>query len=258
MTNAITPPDSFPHDHSSPLVAVSDLSVSFGPTEALVGASFHLCRGEFVAVIGPNGAGKSTLLRALLGLVPFTGSVVFSPGLGSHPTRRISYVPQQLALDWSFPVTVWDVVMMGRTPRLGWLRRAGQSDTAAVRESLERTGMLEYQTRPIGALSGGQRQRVLLARMLARGGELLFLDEPFAGVDERTQASILELLEGERRAGKAILMVTHDLQSARDWCSHILLVNRTVIASGSPAAVYNAQNIEATFSRSAVPARLEA
>jgi manganese/iron transport system ATP-binding protein len=238
----------FPEDHSSPLIQVADLRVSFGETVALSGASFHLCQGEFVAVIGPNGAGKSTLLRAILGLIPFSGGVTFSKTLGPRPTRRISYVPQQQALDWSFPVTVWDVVMMGRTARLGWLRRPGGEDTAAVKLALERAGVYELRTRPIAALSGGQRQRVLLARMLTKDCNLLFLDEPFSGVDARTQDSILELLEAERVRGKAILMVTHDLESAKNWCSQILLVNRTVIASGTPREVYTAQNIEATFS----------
>jgi manganese/iron transport system ATP-binding protein len=263
MLNADTPPSTdmkdaarFPADHSSPLIQVSDLHVSFGETVALSGASFHLCQGEFVAIIGPNGAGKSTLLRAILGLIAFSGQVTFSKTLGSRPTRRISYVPQQQALDWSFPVTVWDVVMMGRTAQLGWLRQAGGEDTAAVKLALERAGVYELRKRPIAALSGGQRQRVLLARMLTKDCDLLFLDEPFSGVDARTQDSILELLEAERVRGKAILMVTHDLESAKNWCSQILLVNRTVIASGAPRDVYTAQNIEATFS-SARPSRGE-
>ena len=244
------PPNRFPADHSSPLLDVSDVGVTFGETVALTGASFHLCKGEFVAVIGPNGAGKSTLLRAMLGLVPFTGKISFSPTLGAKPLQRISYVPQQQALDWSFPVTVWDVVMMGRIRHIGWLRRAASSDTAAVTDALERAGVSDLRSRPIAALSGGQRQRVLLARMLARDCELIFLDEPFTGVDAKTQDSILQLLERERISGKAILMVTHDLESARAWSSHILLVNRTVIASGSPALVYTADNIEKTFSSS--------
>jgi manganese/iron transport system ATP-binding protein len=240
-------PDRFPADHSSPLIQVSDLSVNFGETIALSGASFHLCCCEFVAVIGPNGAGKSTLLRAMLGLVPHGGAVTFSSSLGAKPVQRISYVPQQQALDWSFPVTVWDVVMMGRTGRVGWLRRPKPEDVAAVQDALERAGLVDLKNRPIAALSGGQRQRALLARMLAKGGDVLFLDEPFNGVDARTQTSILELLERERASGKAILMVTHDLESARAWCSHILLVNGRVVASGNPRAVYTPENIEATF-----------
>jgi manganese/iron transport system ATP-binding protein len=241
-------PPRFPVDHSSPLIRATDVRVSFGDTVALSGANFHLCRGEFVGVIGPNGAGKSTLLRAMLGLVPYSGAVTYSDTLGSKPVQRISYVPQQQALDWSFPVTVWDVVMMARVPRIGWLRRAGAGDRTAVADALERAGVADLQTRPIAALSGGQRQRVLLARMLAREGDVLFLDEPFTGVDARTQTSILELLERERQRGKAILMVTHDLEGARAWCSHILLVNGRVVASGNPAEVYTPENIEATFS----------
>ena len=143
--------------------------------------------------------------------------------------------------------------MMGRIRHIGWLRRAAPADTATVADALERAGVSDLRSRPIAALSGGQRQRVLLARMLARDCDLIFLDEPFTGVDAKTQDSILQLLEREQVSGKAILMVTHDLESARMWCSHILLVNRTVIAAGSPALVYTPANIEKTFSS----ARLE-
>lgn len=239
----------FPYDHSSKLVDVQNLGVNYGQTTALEGTSFHLCPREFVAIIGPNGAGKSTLLKAMLGLVPFRGNIIFAPKLQPKPTQQIAYVPQARALDWAFPVTVWDVVMMARVRKIGWLRRATPTDRQIVSSALEQVGLYDLRARPIGALSGGQRQRALLARMVAREAALLFLDEPFNGVDTTTQDRILELLELERTNGKAILMVTHDLEAAKNWCSHILLVNQTVIASGKPAVVYTADNIAKTFAR---------
>ena len=242
-------PTGFPQDHSNRLVDVQSLSVNYGQTTALEGANFHLCAKEFVGIIGPNGAGKSTLLKAMLGLVPFRGEIIFSSSLQPKPTEQIAYVPQARALDWTFPVTVWDVVMMARVKNIGWLRRATAADREIVLKALERADLIDLRNRSIGDLSGGQRQRALLARMVAREAALLFLDEPFNGVDTTTQDRILELLEAERQAGKSILMVTHDLEAARLWCSHILLVNQTVIAAGKPEKVYTPENITKTFSR---------
>ena len=158
------------------MIRVEDLSVSYGPQLALEGASASFLPGQFSAVIGPNGAGKSTLLKTMLGLAQASsGRVVVSPDLG-RLSQSSAYVPQQQTLDWAFPVTVWDVAMMGRTARLGWLRWPGRMDREIVRESLRQTEVEELRERPIQALSGGQRQRVLLARMLARQAQVLLLD----------------------------------------------------------------------------------
>ena len=249
MPQTLPTPERFPKDHSHQLLKVTDLVVSYGETPALTGVNFHLCPQEFVAIIGPNGAGKSTLLKAILGLTPISsGTIEFSSELGSKPTQAISYVPQQQSLDWSFPVTVRDVVMMGRIGRMGWLKYPNAKDKQLVEQALVKTDVTELANRPIAALSGGQKQRVLLARMLARESKLLFLDEPLTGVDSKTQESIFEILETERAQGKALLMVTHDLEAARTWCSHLMLINRVVVASGKPELVYTPKNIEATFS----------
>ena len=249
MPQTLPTPERFPKDHSHQLLKVKDLVVSYGETPALTGVNFHLCPQEYVAIIGPNGAGKSTLLKAILGLTPISsGTIEFSSELGSKPTQAISYVPQQQSLDWSFPVTVRDVVMMGRIGRMGWLKYPNAKDKQLVEQALVKTDVTELANRPIAALSGGQKQRVLLARMLARESKLLFLDEPLTGVDSKTQESIFEILETERAQGKALLMVTHDLEAARTWCSHLMLINRVVIAAGKPDVVYTAKNIEATFS----------
>jgi len=232
------------------MIEIDHLSVSYGAQVALQDASARFVPGQFSAIIGPNGAGKSTLLKTILGLVTASsGRVSVSADLGDL-RKSSAYVPQQQTLDWAFPVTVWDVAMMGRTARLGWLRWPGRADREIVLDSLAQTEVAELKDRPIQALSGGQRQRVLLARMLARRAEVLLLDEPLTGVDAATQEKIMRLLQGEARAGRTVVMVTHDLEAAARWCDQLLLVNRTVVAQGTPGQVYTPANIECTFSSS--------
>ena len=246
-------PDPAAHRTAEPLLEVRGLSVRYGDTSALEDASLSLAAGEFVAVIGPNGAGKSTLLKAILGLIGVSaGELRFSPALGPRPRGALSYVPQQQTLDWSFPLTVADAVMMGRTGRLGLFRRPARRDRELVREALESASISDLASRPIAALSGGQKQRVLLARMLARESRILLLDEPLTGVDAVTQEGIFAILERERSRGQALVMVTHDLENAAKWCSHLILLNRSIVAAGPPASVYTAQNITRTFSNSAL------
>lgn len=231
------------------MLGVQHLTVRYGTHPALEDATVTFQPGTFTAIIGPNGAGKSTLLRTLVGLVAPTGGAVTydGPGLARD---AIAYVPQQQTLDWAFPVTVWDVAMMGRTGRLGWLRWPGRADRERVRAALEQTGVYDLRSRHIGALSGGQRQRVLLARMLVRDARILLLDEPLTGVDQATQEGLMSLLRAQADAGRAVVMVTHDLEQARAWCDHLVLVNRRVVADGTPEQVYSPHNIEATFSSS--------
>ncbi|MBB5235331.1 metal ABC transporter ATP-binding protein [Deinococcus budaensis] len=231
------------------MLGVEGLTVRYGAHTALEDATVRFAPGSFSAVIGPNGAGKSTLLKTVVGLsAPAAGRVTFGPGMGAQ--SDVAYVPQQQTLDWGFPVTVWDVAMMGRTGRVGWLRWPGRGDRAQVADALRQTGVYELRGRHIGALSGGQRQRVLLARMLARDARVLLLDEPLTGVDAATQEQLMELLRAQADAGRAVVMVTHDLEQASRWCDHLVLVNRRVIADGTPAEVYTPRNIEATFSSS--------
>ncbi|GBF04158.1 ABC-type Mn2+ transport system, ATPase component, mntA [Deinococcus aerius] len=231
------------------MLGVENLTVRYGTQVALEDATVRFEAGTFSAVIGPNGAGKSTLLKTLVGLLPDpAGRVRFDPG---HTAQNcVSYVPQQQTLDWAFPVTVWDVAMMGRTGRLGWLRWPSRGDRERVTAALRETGVYELRHRHIGALSGGQRQRVLLARMLARDGHLLLLDEPLTGVDAATQEQLMALLRAQADKGRAVVMVTHDLEQARRWCDRIILVNRRIVADGTPDEVYTPRNIEATFSAS--------
>ena len=232
------------------MIEVEGLSVAYGSQLALDRANARFLPGQFSAIIGPNGAGKSTLLKTILGLVEATsGHIRVSAELGNL-RRSSAYVPQQQTLDWAFPVTVWDVAMMGRTARLGWLRWPGRQDRDTVLSALKQTEVDNLRDRPIQALSGGQRQRVLLARMLARQAQVLLLDEPLTGVDAATQERIMRLLQEQARAGRTVVMVTHDLEAAARWCDQLLLVNRSVVAQGTPEQVYTPANIECTFSSS--------
>lgn len=230
------------------MLGVENLSIQYAQHIALQGVNARFEEGQFTAIIGPNGAGKSSLLKSLAGLVqPTSGRVVFDAG--HTPKDCVSYVPQQKTLDWAFPVTVWDVAMMGRTARLGWLKWPKKRDRDLVAEALNDTGVYDLRDRHISELSGGQRQRVLLARMLARQSHLLLLDEPMTGVDGHSQAALFTLLQQQAQKGRAVVMVTHDLEQARQGCDHIVLINRRLVASGSPDQIYTPQNIEATFSQ---------
>ncbi|HEX2865008.1 MAG TPA: metal ABC transporter ATP-binding protein [Deinococcales bacterium] len=233
-----------------PILSLRGLSVAYGPSLAVQDVTLDVRGGEFIAIIGPNGAGKSTLLKAILGLIPSQGGLNFAARLAPRPRTAIAYVPQQQTLDWTFPVTVLDVVLMGRFGRLGWLRRPGPADRKIARAALSSLGLSALAARPVANLSGGEKQRVLLARMLARGGDLLLLDEPLTGVDAATRERALQTLEHERAAGKALLMVTHDLDAAARWCSRLVLLNRRVVADGPPEAVYTPENVNETFSSS--------
>ncbi len=233
------------------MLGVRQLTVHYGSQVALQDVSLRFEAGQFTAIIGPNGAGKSTLLKTMVGILPDPqGAVQFDVG---HTAQDcVSYVPQQQTLDWGFPVTVWDVAMMGRTGRLGWFKWPAHKDRQLVVHALKETGVFDLRSRHIGALSGGQRQRVLLARMLVRHGHLLLLDEPLTGVDSSTQEQLMALLRAEAGKGRAVVMITHDLEQARRWCDRIVLLNKKVIADGTPEEVYTPQNIEATFSSSSL------
>ena len=202
--------------------------------------------GRLVGVIGPNGSGKSTLLRSVLGLVPLRhGSVT----LDGRPVdrHRVAYVPQRELVDWSFPISAEQVVMMGRYPRIGPVAPARTVDRAAVRDGLERVGMAELADRQIGALSGGQQQRVFLARALVQEADVLLLDEPMTGVDRGTEQAITTLMRELRDAGTTVIYATHDLEAAADVSDLLCFVNGRVVAYGPPAATFTPETLHATF-----------
>jgi manganese/zinc/iron transport system ATP- binding protein len=224
---------------SAPALEVRRLSASYGRRPALWDVDAAFPAGALSAIAGPNGAGKSTLLQAALGLLPADGGQAFVLGAPARSARdRVAYVPQREAVDWDFPITVREVAEMGRYRHAGWIRRLGRADRAAAAEALERVGMTPYAGRQIGELSGGQRQRAFLARALAQDAPVLVMDEPFAGVDARTEAALLALLAELRdRDGRSVVLVHHDLATVRERFDHVLLLNVRAIAEGPPREV---------------------
>ncbi len=217
------------------LLTVDGLTVSYNGDPAIENVGFEVRSGERVAVIGPNGAGKSTLFQALLGLLqPRSGSVKFT----GIDREHIGYVPQSEGIQWDFPVTVRDVVMMGRTRRIGWFRFPGKSDAQAVSDALARVGMSGFVQRQVGELSGGQRRRVFIARALAQEAQMLVLDEPFSGVDVQAQRELMDVLDQLNHEGLTILLSTHDLDLAYNRFDKVLALRRSVIGFGEPSAVY--------------------
>ncbi len=230
---------------------VQDVTVTYpNGNVALRDATFRLDGGTVCALVGVNGSGKSTLFKAIMGFVrPSKGRVVVSGADIAAAQKRslVAYVPQSEEVDWSFPVSVWDVVMMGRYGYMNFLRIPRAEDRRAVEESLERVGMSDFRDRQIGELSGGQKKRVFLARALAQRGRIILLDEPFTGVDVGTETAIIELLRELRREGNLMLVSTHNLGAVPEFCDQVVLVNRTVLACGPTSEVFTEQNLTAAF-----------
>jgi ABC-type Mn2+/Zn2+ transport system ATPase subunit len=237
------------YSHAPARLELDQVSAGYNGQTILQNVSFQVPHGGQVAVVGPNGAGKSTLFKALVGLLPLRSGRILIHGqpLGHHQDC-VAYVPQREAVDWRFPVTVYDVVLMGRYGRLGWLRRAGPKDRAAVLHALDQMGIADLARRSISDLSGGQQQRVFLARALAQEPHILLMDEPFTGVDVTTQETTLALLEQLKDQRVTTLVSTHDLNMAAQRFESVLLLNRRLIAYGPPAEVFAPGNIRQAFS----------
>lgn len=224
-----------------PILQVDNLTVSYNGSHALEGVSLSVHTGERVAIVGPNGAGKSTLFKALIGLLhPKTGSVRTNGA-------EIGYVTQRSAVDWSFPVTVHDVVMMGRIAKMGWLRWQRPRDREIVQRCLAQVGMSDHAGRQIGELSGGQQQRVFIARALAQEATILLMDEPFSGVDSPSQEVILEILQRLQDQGVTALVSTHDLNLAVERFDRLALLNRQLIAYGPPREAITPETLAAAY-----------
>ncbi|MCT4781509.1 MULTISPECIES: metal ABC transporter ATP-binding protein [Exiguobacterium] len=229
-------------------VEVEGLSVSYFETTALEQLSARFTMGQLVGIIGPNGAGKSTFIKAIMGLIPSEATTITLLGLSTKEARtRVAYVPQRSAIDWDFPIRVLDAVLIGCYPKLGLFKRPRKQHRQLAMSCLERVGMQDYANRQIGELSGGQQQRVFLARALAQEAELLLLDEPFVGVDAGSERVIIDLLRTLRDEGKTIVVVHHDLSKAADYFDTLLLLNRRMIAVGSPTDVLQAKTIEGAY-----------
>ena len=217
---------------------------------ALTDASFEIPTGTITALVGVNGAGKSTLFKAIMGFVPAARGEITVLGLPAREALRrntVAYVPQAEEVDWTFPVLVEDVVMMGRFGHMGFFRRPRAVDHAAVSDALARVGMAEFRQRQIGELSGGQRKRVFLARALAQEGQVILLDEPFTGVDVQTEEAIIALLREMRDEGRVMLVSTHNLGSVPEFCDRTILVKGTVIAHGLTEDIFTHANLERAF-----------
>ena len=236
---------------SNPRLDVENVSVAYSSGNlALQDATFHLSSGTICALVGVNGSGKSTLFKSIMGFVkPKTGSVMINglPVREVLKQHQVAYVPQSEDVDWQFPVSVWDVAMMGRYGAMNFMRIPRAVDKAEVEESLRRVSMWEFKDRQIGELSGGQKKRVFLARALAQGGRVILLDEPFTGVDVKTEEAIIALLRELRAAGCIILVSTHNLGSVPEFCDQVVLINRTVLAYGPTSEVFTEQNLAAAF-----------
>jgi manganese/iron transport system ATP-binding protein len=232
----------------SPAVALSGVTAGYGSRVALADVDLTFQPGSLVAIIGPNGAGKSTLLKVIAGLLePFRGSVSVLGGPPRAHARDIAYVPQAEAVDWDFPVTVGEVALMGRYPRLGFGRRPRAEDRDRVEEALRTVGMADLRDRQVGALSGGQRRRVFLAKAIAADPELYLLDEPVTGVDATTQEELMDVLEAEARAGKTVIASTHDLICAAQRFHQAAFINGRVVATGPAELVLDRQLLSDTY-----------
>jgi len=225
-----------------------DVTVSYGNRNALENISFQIPHGARVAVVGPNGAGKSTLFKALVGLLPLNSGIIFIHGapLGQH-IDCVAYVPQREEVDWRFPVTVRDVVMMGRFGKLGLLQQPGKIDKEVVNQALAQMNISNLADRPIQDLSGGQQQRVFLARALAQQPHILLMDEPFTGVDVSTRETTIRLLDELKNECVTVMVSTHDLNLARDKFDQIILLNHQLVAFGSPEEVFTTEHISSAF-----------
>ncbi len=245
--------DSRQHHHERVVLDIKDAVVSYGRVPALQGIDGSIDAGESVALIGPNGAGKSTLLKAILGLVPLeSGSITV---LGTTPELarpHVAYVPQQESLDPDFPITAAEVVLMGRYRSVGWFRRPSKSDKAIATAALAQVGLSDRGASQFGTLSGGQRQRILIARAIAQQAQLLLLDEPFNGVDSRTQDVLLDVLKQVRAAGAAVVMSTHDLAIAHLACDDACLLNKHQLAFGPVAESLTPANLRAAYGDHAI------
>jgi manganese/iron transport system ATP-binding protein len=230
------------------VVDLRGVTTGYDGQPALESADLVIERGSLVAIFGPNGGGKTTLLKLIAGLLePWEGTVAVLGGRPRHAARRVAYVPQAELVDWSFPVSVWDVAMMGRFARLGALRQPGGADRAAVGAALERVGMLEHARTQIGRLSGGQRRRAFLARAIASEAELYLLDEPVTGVDVPTQEDLMSLLAAESRTGRTVIATTHDLAAASRHFEHVVGVNRRIMADGPVALLSDPEVLARTY-----------
>lgn len=225
-------------------VAVNDLTVAYHKKPVLWDIDLEIPSGVLMAIVGPNGAGKSTLIKTMLNMIkPVTGETRFWGEAYDKQRKNIGYVPQRGSVDWDFPTNVLDVVTMGTYGELGWFKRPGKKEKEMAIKALEKVDMLPFADRQISQLSGGQQQRVFLARALVQNADIYFMDEPFQGVDAKTERAIISLLRELRSIGKTVVVVHHDLQTVEEYFDWVTLLNKVIIASGPVEKVFNEENL---------------
>lgn len=229
-------------------VEVHNLTASYGGGPVLWDIDFELPAGKIIGVIGPNGSGKTTLLKSIMGLMePSSGFVkIFNKNL-EEVRDRVAYVPQRESVDWDFPASVFDVVMMGRYRKNNILKRTNKADHEIVNQAIEKVGLTQLKNRQISQLSGGQQQRVFIARALAQKADLYLMDEPFVGVDAATENSILKILQEMREKGKTVIIIHHDLQTVSEYFDHLVLLNTRLIAKGTIQEVLTKENLSNAY-----------
>ncbi len=229
-------------------IETHNLTVSYNRRPVLWNIDFELPTGKIIGIIGPNGSGKTTLLKAIMGLVPTSSGYVkiFNQDL-EDVRSRVSYVPQRESVDWDFPASVMDIVLMGRYKKNNLFKRITKADRDIAAEALEKVNMLEFSNRQISQLSGGQQQRVFIARSLAQGADLYIMDEPFVGVDAATEEAILNLLHDMKNQGKTVVVVHHDLQTAKDFFDWIVLLNTRMVAAGPKEEIFNEKLLQEAY-----------
>ncbi len=231
-----------------PILEIHDLTVAYHHKPVLWDIDLTVPEPALVGIVGPNGAGKSTLIKAVLGLVPIAGGLVEVFGQPVAKQRRhIGYVPQRESVDWDFPVSVLDTVLMGTYGKLGWFRRPGRREHLLALDCLRKVGLSDYAEQQIGRLSGGQQQRTFLARALAQEADVYFMDEPMAGVDAATEHAIFTLLGELRQQGKTVVVVHHDLRTVPDYFDRVILLNMRLVASGPTSEVFTLNNLRRTY-----------
>ncbi len=231
-----------------PPLEIHDMTVAYHRKPVLWDIDLVVPEGQLIGIVGPNGAGKSTLIKAVLGLTPLASGRVQIYGRPYTEQRHlVGYVPQRETVDWDFPVTALDVVLMGTYGRLGWFRRPGAAERKLAAQCLEQVGMAEFGNRQIQQLSGGQQQRIFLARALAQDAQIYFMDEPFAGVDAATEQAIVNLLQSLRAGGKTVFVVHHELQTVRKYFDFVILLNLRLVAAGPTATTFTRENLQQTY-----------
>ncbi|MBP9477442.1 MAG: metal ABC transporter ATP-binding protein [Sebaldella sp.] len=230
------------------VIKINDLTVAYEGNPALWNINLNIKKGVLMAVVGPNGAGKSTLIKAILNLIkPVTGNITFYGKSYKSQRNKIAYVPQRGSVDWDFPTTTLDVVEMGRYGKIGWIKRVSQKERMLAREAIKKVEMEGFENRQISQLSGGQQQRVFLARALVQDADIYFMDEPFQGVDSKTEKSIINILKKLRDDGKTVIVVHHDLHTVEEYFDYITFINVSIISTGKVQEEFTKMNIEKTY-----------